>query len=89
MVFLGDIFEVENVIILIFVVLGGGFKFSLLSFSVLVKDKRIKDESEVVKFDVFVKFNLNVIFKIGEEKFVDIIGFDILDWREEVLDGEE
>lgn len=89
MVFLGDIFEVENVIILIFVVLGGGFKFSLSSFSVLVKDKWIKDESEVVKFDVFVKFNLNVIFKIGEEKFVDIIGFDILDWREEVLDGEE
>lgn len=89
MVFLGDIFEVENVIILIFVVLGGGFKFSLLSFSVLVKDKWIKDESEVVKFDVFVKFNLNVIFKIEEEKFVDIIGFDILDWREEVLDGEE
>lgn len=42
-----------------------------------------------MKFDVFVKFNLNVIFKIGEEKFVDIIGFDILDWREEVLDGEE
>ncbi|XP_065931914.1 CAP-Gly domain-containing linker protein 1 isoform X5 [Magallana gigas] len=86
---LGDTFEAENAITSTPVVSGGGSKSSLSSFSALAKDKRTKDESEAVKFDAPVKFNLNATFKIGEEKPVDIIGSDTLDWREEASDGEE
>lgn len=86
---LGDTFEAENAITSTPVVSGGGPKSSLSSFSALAKDKQTKDESEALKFDAPVKFNLNATFKIGEEKPEDIIGSDTLDWRQEASDGEE